>query len=50
MRPLSPPEARRFLDSLEGHSREPLFVLEVTTGMRRRTAGAALARRRLGAR
>lgn len=34
MRPLSPPEVRRFLEAAEGHPLEPLFVLAVTTGMR----------------
>jgi hypothetical protein len=31
MRPLSPAEARRFLEAAEGHPLEPLFVLAVTT-------------------
>ncbi len=34
MRPLSPPEARRFLETLADHPLEPLFVLAITTGMR----------------
>ena len=34
MRPLSPPEARRFLEAAAGHPLEPLFVLAITTGMR----------------
>jgi integrase len=34
MRPLSPPEARRFLEAAEGHPLEPLFTLAITTGLR----------------